>query len=183
MNMGDSDPYLGLENVVDRSDPALGGNVDHGDPSTFAPAAQRRNTESSSLGTRNTRMTGSDKSVLAFRTGIALAAATSLLTIWTTIVRDDGTGAGYFMLIMAAGVGGFAASFQAAGMARTMVGVALMQALLGVLMATAPSTANLPGGPAKVLLFSGVFSLLWIASAVLFRAADRLNKEQAVSNL
>jgi hypothetical protein len=38
VTMRDRDPYSGLENVVDRSDPALGGNVAYGDPFTFAPA-------------------------------------------------------------------------------------------------------------------------------------------------
>lgn len=36
--MGDADLYRGLESVVDGDDPALGGNIDHGDPFTFAPA-------------------------------------------------------------------------------------------------------------------------------------------------
>jgi hypothetical protein len=55
------------------------------------------------------------------------------------------------------------ASFQPAGMARTMLGVAIMQALLGVLIATAPSTADMPNGSLKALLFSGFFAALWLA--------------------
>ena len=127
-------------------------------------------------------MSKSANSVRAFRIATGLAALTSLLTVWTTIVRDDGTGAAYFMLIMAAVVGGFAASFEAAGMARTMVGVALMQAMLGLLTATVPSTASLPGAAFKVLVFHGVFTLLWLAAAVLFRSADRSSPEQAAAN-
>lgn len=119
----------------------------------------------------------------AFRAGIALAAVTSFLTVWTTIVRDDGSGAGYFMLILAAGVGGFATMLQPAGMARTMAGVAVMQAALGLLTATAPSTAGLPGGPMKVLIFSGVFSLLWLASGALFLVADKAGRSRTPSTL
>lgn len=107
----------------------------------------------------------------AYRAGAAVALVTSFLTIWATIVRDDGNGIGFFMLIMAAVVGGFSGRFQPAGMARTMAGVAAMQALLGVAIATAPSTANMPGGPLRILMFSGFFTALWLGSAICFRAA------------
>ena len=72
---------------------------------------------------------------------------------------------------MAAAVGGFAAWFRPAGMARTMLGVAIMQAAFAFAIATAPSTANLPDGGLRTLLFSGMFVLLWLASAALFRAS------------
>ena len=109
----------------------------------------------------------------AYSTGVAVAVVTSLLTVWTTIVRDDGNGIGFFMLIMAAVVGGFSAWFRAGGMARTMVGVAIMQALLGVAIATAPSTASMPGGPLKALVFSGFFMVMWLISATFFRFASK----------
>ena len=113
-------------------------------------------------------MTGS-----AYRAGVGIAIVASFLTVWTTIVRDDGTGIGYFMVIMAAAVGGFAAWFRAAGMARTMLGVAVMQMCLGALIATAPVTANMPGGAPKVLLFNGFFTALWLISAAFFRASSK----------
>jgi hypothetical protein len=109
----------------------------------------------------------------AYRAGVAVALVTSFLIVWTTIVRDDGTGIGYFMVIMAAAVGAFSAWFRPAGMARTMLGAAIMQALLGALIATAPSTASLPGGSSKVLLFSGFFTALWLISATFFRSAAK----------
>jgi len=109
----------------------------------------------------------------AYRAGAAIALIASFLTVWTTLVRDDGTGLGYFMVVMAAVVGGFAAWFQAAGMARTMLGVAIMQALLGIATATAPSSASLPGGPFKILLFNGFFAALWLISAAFYRAGAR----------
>ena len=113
-------------------------------------------------------MTGS-----AYRAGVGIAIVASFLTVWTTIVRDDGTGIGYFMVILAAAVGGFAAWFRAAGMARTMLGVAVMQLCLGALIATAPVTANMPGGSLKVSLFNGFFTALWLISAAFFRAASK----------
>ncbi len=109
----------------------------------------------------------------AYCAGVGIAIVASFLTAWTTIVRDDGTGIGYFMVIMAAAVGGFAAWFRAAGMARTMLGVAVMQLCLGALIATAPVTANMPGGAPKVLLFNGFFTALWLISAAFFHAASK----------
>jgi len=77
------------------------------------------------------------------------------------------------MVILAIGVGWFAAWFSPAGMARTMVGVAIMQALLGMLIATAPVTAAVPNGPSNALLFSGFFIALWLISANFFRIASK----------
>lgn len=109
----------------------------------------------------------------AYQAGVAVALLTSFLTVWTTIVRDDGNGIGFFLLIMAAAVGGFSAWFRPAGMARTMLGVAIMQVLLGLAIATAPSTSSLPDGSFKALLFSAVFAALWLISAAFFRAAAK----------
>ncbi|MDP5277577.1 hypothetical protein Q9Q95_01470 [Sphingomonas sp. DG1-23] len=109
----------------------------------------------------------------AYRAGAAIALVSSFLTVWTTIVRDDGNGAGFFLVIMAAAVGGFAAWFRPAGMARTMLGVAVMQALFGVAIATAPSTANVPDGVFRALASGGFFTALWLVSAACFRAAAK----------
>jgi len=109
----------------------------------------------------------------AYRWGVGVAIVTSFLTIWTTIVRDDGTGIGFFMLIMAAVVGSASAWFRPAGMARTMLGVAIMQAALGGLLATDPSVANTPHAAFKILLSSGSFIALWLLAAALFRVAAK----------
>ena len=125
-------------------------------------------------------MTGSNQVARGrrnYRAGLAVAFVTSFLTVWTTIVRDDGHGIGFFLLIMAAGVGGFSASFRPAGMARTMCGVAAMQILLGLAIATAPVTADLPGGPLKIMVFSGLFMMLWLVSAGFFHAAAKGEQE------
>jgi hypothetical protein len=123
-------------------------------------------------------MSGSSES-RAYRAGVGVALVASFLTVWTTIVRDDGTGIGWFLVIMAAMVGAFSAWFRPAGMARTMLGIAIMQASLGVAIATAPSTATMPEGPFKALLFSGFFTSLWLMSAALFRVASKEEHEAA----
>ena len=109
----------------------------------------------------------------AYSAGAAVAVIASFLIVWATVVHDDGAGIGFFLVIMAAGVGAFAAWFRPAGMARTMLGVAIMQALLGLAIATAPLTASIPDGPFKALLFNGFFAALWLMSAALFRVAAK----------
>ena len=113
-------------------------------------------------------MTGSSNR--AYRAGIAVAVLASFLTVWTTIVRDD-DGGGFFLLIMAAAVGAFAVRFEPAGMARTMVGVAVMQLAFGLAVATAPVVASTPDGSLRALLFNGFFAVLWLVSAGFFRVA------------
>ncbi|MES2119973.1 MAG: hypothetical protein V4513_05285 [Pseudomonadota bacterium] len=113
----------------------------------------------------------------AYRAGVGVAALTSFLTVWTTIVRDDGSGMMFFELIMAALVGAFATWFRPDGLARTMFGVAVMQVLVGLAIATAPITAQVAGGPTRALVFSAVFAGLWLLSAVFFRAAARARAE------
>jgi hypothetical protein len=108
-----------------------------------------------------------------YRAGVAVAVLASFLIVWTTIVRDDSSGMAWFNLILAAAVGAFAAEFRPAGVARAMLGVAVMQVLLGVATATAPIVANTPDGSLRALLFSGVFAALWLVSAGFFRLAAR----------
>jgi predicted membrane channel-forming protein YqfA (hemolysin III family) len=124
-------------------------------------------------------MFGAEK---AYRAGIVVAVVTSFLTVWATVVHDDGNGIGFFMVIMAAAVGGFSAWFRPDGMARTMFGVAIMQGLLGVAIATAPITANVPGGSFKALLFSGSIAALWLISAALFRIASKGHRKPAAAH-
>ena len=87
----------------------------------------------------------------------------------------------YFLLIVGPVMGGFSAWFHPAGMARTMLGVAIMQALLGVATATAPSTASLPDGSFKALLFGGLFAALWLISAAFFWAASSRDHKAAAT--
>lgn len=112
----------------------------------------------------------------AYRTGVALAILTSFLIVWTTIVRDDGSGAGFFLVILAAGVGAFAAWFRAAGTARAMLGVAVMQSLFGIAVATAPITARVADGPFRALVSSAIFTALWLIAAAFFYTAAKAER-------
>lgn len=117
--------------------------------------------------TGSSEMAGPLSGSRAYRAGVAIAAVTALLTMWSTIVRDDGSGAAFFMVIMALGVGWFAAGFRAAGMARTMAGVGMMQAALGALMATDPSVTN------RAAVACAFGTVLWLVSGAFFRVAAK----------
>lgn len=109
----------------------------------------------------------------AYQMGVSVALITSFLIVWTTIVRDDGSGLGSFGVILAAAVGAFATEFRPKGLVRTGLAVAIVQLLIGIGIATAPSTTSLPGGASRVLIWTGVFAALWLFSAACFRAAAR----------
>ena len=105
-----------------------------------------------------------------YRAGVASALATGFAVVWTTVVRDDGNGLGFLTLVLAAAVSAFAVRGRAEGLARARLGVAVIQAFVGLMIATAPSTEQ----PLRVLLFAGVFVVLWLVSAGCFwKAAQR----------
>ena len=120
---------------------------------------------------------------IAYRAGAVLAVAAAFLLIWINMAvgivgdADNPTNLGFVLLVLAAGVGAYAAEFRARGMARAMLAVGAVQLLLGVAIATAPSTARVePMGAWGVLVISGFFAAMWLISAALFRHAsgDRL---------
>lgn len=113
----------------------------------------------------------------AYRAGVAVALLASFLTVWTTIVRDNSNGIGFLLLIMTAVVGAFSAWFEPAGMSRTMFGVAIIQVLLLVAIATAPSTAGSPDVLFRALLSGGFFTALWLTSAAFFRFAAKEDRK------
>ena len=106
----------------------------------------------------------------AYGAGAAVALATSFLTVWTTIVRDDGNGLGFFGAVFTAAACAFVARGKAEGMARAMLATAGVQAVLAAMVATAPITEE----PVRVLVLSGVFCLMWLGSAELFRRSARM---------
>ena len=75
--------------------------------------------------------------------------------------------------------GAYATRARPDGMARAMLGVAAVQALLTALAVTDPSTANDPRGIAGVLLLSGYFTVLWLASAALFHRSAQARSAAA----
>ena len=119
----------------------------------------------------------------AYRIGAAIALGACFLLVWSTLVRDDGNGIGFFLVVLASALGTFAGRTAADAMARTMLGVAVMQALLGLAVATAPSVAQAPGAVAFYLLYTGFFCITWLASAACFHVAARTDTSEAPSDV
>ncbi len=117
-----------------------------------------------------------------YRLGLCFAVLTALLVVWTALVRDDGNAIGPFMVVIAASVSGFAVRFHPAGLARAMLGLAAMQTLLALLLATAPSIAHLSGAAAKLLRVNGGFVILWLIAALCFRISGQHNEPHKVND-
>ena len=116
----------------------------------------------------------------AYTAAAALALAAGLVQTWVNLAvgivgsEDNVQNQGFFLVAAAAAACAFTARLEASGMARAMLAVAGLQALLGAAIATAPVTARLePNGPAGVLLLTAAFTASWLLSAALFRRSAR----------
>ena len=110
----------------------------------------------------------------AYRAGVTIALAASLLQTWISMVAGDpDITVGTFVLVLMAGVCAFAVRARAKGLARAMLGLAAVQAILTALAATDPSAAGDPKGIAGVVLVGGYFAVLWLVAAALFQRSVR----------
>ncbi len=116
----------------------------------------------------------------AYRIAIAIALGAAFLQIWMNLAvgivgnEDNPVNLGFYLVVATAGACAFTARLRADGMARAMVAVAGVQALLAAVVATAPSTArDDPMGPIGVLALSAGFASLWLVSAFLFHRSAR----------
>lgn len=118
---------------------------------------------------------------IAYRIGVGVALAASFIQVWMNLAvgivgsEDNPVNLGFYLVVVTAGACAFTARLRAEGMARAMLAVAAVQALLALVVATAPSTArDDPMGAIGVLALSGGFTALWLISAALFyRSAAR----------
>jgi hypothetical protein len=117
---------------------------------------------------------------IAYRIGVAAALAASFLEVWINLAvgivgnEDNPVNQGFYLVVAAACACAFTARLRADAMARAMLAVAGLQALLGLAVATAPSTArDEPMGAIGVLALSAVFAMLWLVSAALFHRSAR----------
>lgn len=117
---------------------------------------------------------------MAYRAGAALALLAGFLQAWTNLAvgivgdTDNAQNQGFFGVVVAAAALAWAVRFTGAGMARAMVAMAGIQAVLGMMVATAPITARVePMGATGVLAVSGFFIALWLVSAALFHRSAR----------
>lgn len=112
----------------------------------------------------------------AHKTAGALAAIGLFLLVWVNLavgmIGDEGDPANLmFAGVIATIVGGmFVSHLRPAGMARTMLAAAAVQAVAGSLALVMGWGAYGRGWPMDVIGTTGIFTLIWLASAALFRA-------------
>ncbi len=122
---------------------------------------------------------------LAFRLGVALALLAGFALVWINLAvgligsEDNPANLLYFALLALGLVGGALIRFEASGMARILVGMALAQALVGAAALLFGWGADAPSFPRAIIVLTGFFAGLWLAAAWLFRRAARGRGEAA----
>ena len=115
----------------------------------------------------------------AYRIGVGFAVLAGFLQVWINVAvgvlgEDSPGNQGFFGVVVSAMACAWVVRFEAAGMARAMVGTAGVQAALAAALATAPIYAHLAP---KVLLFSAGLIALWLIAAVMFQRSARRQAE------
>lgn len=112
---------------------------------------------------------------VAYRAGVALALVGAFVVVWVgaAVGITDSDADGFYALALLAGIGWAAAvRFRPAGMARAMLAAALGVVLAGaVTLAAGMAAPTAP--PFEVMGLTGFFATLFLASALLFREAEK----------
>ena len=119
------------------------------------------------------------KNRIAYRLAMGIALAAAGLLVWLSlgvgIIGKDGDPANimYFGVLVIGIIGSIIARLQPQGMARTLLAMALTQALIAAIALIAG--LGLPwSGSAEIALLNGTFIVMFVGSAWLFkRAATR----------
>ncbi|MCW8085568.1 hypothetical protein [Sabulicella glaciei] len=121
------------------------------------------------------RLTGN----ATYRAALATALVTALGLSWITLAvgiigsEDDPANLMYFGVLALGLLGAFMVRFRPGGMAHVLGVTAVAQAAAGIIALIAGLGSGGANWPGVVVLFTGVFVLLWLASAWLFRRAAR----------
>ena len=109
-----------------------------------------------------------------FGLAAGLSIATSILLIWLSlgvgIIGEDGDPANrmYFAVIAIGLIGALLSRFQAAGLARTLLAMALVQALIAA-FAVLTGLGQPWSGPLELSLLNGFFVVMFAVAAWLFQ--------------
>jgi hypothetical protein len=115
---------------------------------------------------------------LVYRVAVGVSLVATFLLVWLSvgvgIIGADGDRANLMYAgVLAVGIiGALIARFQPRGMARTLLAMALVQALVG-LIALIAGLGRPWSGPLEILGLTGFFVALFAGSAWLFRQAGR----------
>ncbi len=114
---------------------------------------------------------------IAYRSAVGIALVAALILFWVNaavgIIGNESNDANlmYFGVIAVGAIGALLARFRAHGMALALFATALAQILVAAIALIAKSGASGPAWPMDVLILTGLFSALWLLSALLFRVA------------
>ncbi|WNG31780.1 hypothetical protein F0U62_28885 [Cystobacter fuscus] len=117
-----------------------------------------------------------------YRAAVGVALAGAFLLVWANaavgiIGSEDNDANLMFGGVLAVGIiGAIIARFQPAGMARDLCAMALAQVVVALIALIGGAGAGEPIRPNDLLLPTGFFATLWLASALLFRRAAREQK-------
>ena len=110
-----------------------------------------------------------------YRWGVAVAMGASLLLVWVNLAigiigSEDNPANQLYLIVLAVGVGGaLLARFRPRGMARATAGMAVVQAVIGVIALA----ARLDTRP-QVMIMNALFVGMFVGASLLFgRAAER----------
>lgn len=118
----------------------------------------------------------------SYRIGAGLAVLASVLLLWSTgavgIIGSEDHPANilYLGVILAAFVGGVVSRFRADGLSLSMITAAVIQVVIGVVAVLRGWGEGSENWPQPVIVLSIIFGLIWLASAALFRRADRAHR-------
>jgi hypothetical protein len=115
---------------------------------------------------------------MAHRAAVALALAAALLLVWINLAvgligtEDHQANLMYVGLLAVGIIAAVIARFQPHGMARALFATALAQALVAVITLIF-GLGSPVSGPLEILALNGMFVVLFVGSALLFRYAAR----------
>lgn len=124
---------------------------------------------------------GTDTTAYRLAAGVALGATFILvwLSLGVGIIGADGDPANlmYFGVLAVGIIGALIARFQPRGMARALIAMACVQALI-LVVALIARLGHPWSGPLELLGLNGFFVALFVGSAWLFRQAARARRER-----
>ncbi|HVU67532.1 MAG TPA: hypothetical protein VHD63_10405 [Ktedonobacteraceae bacterium] len=127
-----------------------------------------------------TRRTGN----IAYRLAVGLALATALFLIWANLAvgligSEDEPANLMYIGVLAVGItGALTARFQPRGMSRVLFATALAQALVAAIALLAGMYQDTGSSVPEIIKVNGLFVVLWVGSALLFRRAGATSSPQ-----
>jgi hypothetical protein len=108
----------------------------------------------------------------SYRAAAAIAVISALIPLWmfgALAAESDSPGPIFFVPLAVGIIGAVIARFRPSGMSRALFATAAIQALVAVVEMIAWKQYM------ELSLLNGIFTTLWVTSALLFRKASRVN--------